>query len=119
ANPGLHTDCVVQRPRHRSPDMAVIQSTVDIHADGYRENRQGMLAAVDALREVEAKIRATEQSKAARFAKRQQLMPRDRVNLMLDRGSPFLEMQTLNGYKCHDDKDGSLAGGNTICGIGY
>src|SRR5699024_4127021 len=99
--------------------MPIIQSTVDTHADSYHDNRAGMLAAVDALREVEAKIRATEQSKAARFEKREQLMPRDRVNLMLDRGSPFLEMQTLNGYKCHDDKDSSLAGGNTICGIGY
>src|SRR5699024_9039124 len=99
--------------------MPIIQSTVDTHADSYHDNRAGMLAAVDALREVEAKIRATEQSKAARFEKREQLMPRDRVNLMLDRGSPFLEMQTLNGYLCHDDKDGSLAGGNSICGIGY
>jgi geranyl-CoA carboxylase beta subunit len=38
---------------------------------------------------------------------------------MLDRGSPWLELQTLAGYKHHDDKDGSLAGGNTIIGIGY
>lgn len=99
--------------------MPVIQSRVDTRADSFRDNRTGMLAAVEALRAVEAKIRATEQSKAKRFEKRKQLMPRDRVSLMLDRGSPFLEMQTLNGYLCHDDRDGSLAGGNTICGIGY
>src|SRR5699024_6900380 len=87
--------------------------------DNYRANREGMLAAVDALRAVEASVRATEQSKLERFRKRRQLMPRERVNLLLDRGSPFLELQTLNGYLCHDDTDGSLAGGNTICGIGY
>src|SRR5699024_10636782 len=99
--------------------MPVIQSTVDTHSDSYQANREGMLATVDALREVEARVRATELSKTERFRRREQLMPRDRVNLMLDRGSPFLELQTLNGYLCHDDKDGSLAGGNTICGIGY
>lgn len=38
---------------------------------------------------------------------------------MLDRGSPWLELSTLCGYKLHDDKDGSLAGGNMIAGIGY
>ena len=38
---------------------------------------------------------------------------------MLDRGSPWLELSTLCGYKQHDDKDGSLAGGNMIAGIGY
>src|SRR5699024_2969009 len=99
--------------------MPVIQSTVDTHSDSYQANREGMLATVDALREVEARVRATELSKTERFRRREQLLPRDRVHLMLDRGSPFLELSTLNGYLCHDDKDGSLAGGNTICGIGY
>jgi geranyl-CoA carboxylase beta subunit len=99
--------------------MPVIQSTVDPHSGSYQTNRKGMLAAVDELRAVEAKIRATEAAKAERFRRRGQLLPRDRVNLLLDRGSPFLELQTLCGYLCHDDTDGSLAGGNTICGIGY
>jgi geranyl-CoA carboxylase beta subunit len=99
--------------------MPVIQSTVDVHSDSYRRNREGMLACVDELRAVEAKVHASEQSKAARFREREQLLPRDRVNLLLDPGSPFLEISTLCGYKTHDDTDGSLAGGNSICGIGY
>ncbi|ERJ20205.1 Geranyl-CoA carboxylase beta-subunit protein [Salinisphaera shabanensis E1L3A] len=99
--------------------MAVLATGVDCHAESFQRNREGMLAAVQALRDIEASVHATEQSKAERYRKREQLLPRDRVNLLLDRGSPFLELSTLCGYGCHDDTDGSLAGGNSICGIGY
>jgi geranyl-CoA carboxylase beta subunit len=99
--------------------MAVIESKVDTTSEQYRQNREEMLAAVAEFRAVEDKVRATEESKRERFHKRKQLLPRERVNLMLDRGSPFLELSTCCGYKMHDDKDGSLAGGNTIIGIGY
>lgn len=99
--------------------MSIIQSTLNRQSDGYRANREGMLACVEELRAVEAKVRATEQAKAARFREREQLLPRDRVNLLLDRGSPFLELSTLCGYMIHDDTDGAMAGGNSICGIGY
>ena len=99
--------------------MPVIQSTANVQSDSYKSNREEMLACVDELRAVEARVHATEQSKAERYREREQLLPRDRVNLVLDRGSPFLELSTLCGYMTHDDTDGSLAGGNTICGIGY
>ena len=99
--------------------MAIIESQVDSNSEAFRKNREDMLAALGELRAVEDKVRATEAEKQAQFHKRGQLTPRERINLMLDRGSPFLELSTLAGYKQHDDKDGSLAGGNTICGIGY
>ena len=99
--------------------MPVIDSKVDTNSEAFAQNREGMLAAIDEWRAVEASIRGSEEKKRERFVKRKQLMPRERVNLMLDRGSPFLELSTLCGYKEHDDKDGSLAGGNIICGIGY
>ncbi len=99
--------------------MAVIESKIDTTSEQYLKNREEMLAAVAEFRAVEDKVRATEESKRERFHKRKQLLPRERVTLMLDRGSPFLELSTCCGYKMHDDKDGSLAGGNTIIGIGY
>lgn len=99
--------------------MAVIETRVNKTTEQYAENRAGMLAAIQRFRDVEQKVRDTEASKLARYEKRGQILPRERVNLLLDQGSPFLELQTLCGYMHHDDKDGSLAGGNTICGIGY
>ena len=99
--------------------MPVIESKVDTNSAPFRQNRDDMLAKIAEFRAIEAKGRAEEESKRERFHKRGQLLPRERVHLMLDRGSPWLELQTLAGYKHHDDKDGSLAGGNTIIGIGY
>jgi len=99
--------------------MPVIESKVDANSAQFRQNRDEMLAKIAEFRAIEAKGRAEEESKRERFHKRGQLLPRERVHLMLDRGSPWLELQTLAGYKHHDDKDGSLAGGNTIIGIGY
>jgi geranyl-CoA carboxylase beta subunit len=99
--------------------MPVIESKVDTHSAQFRQNREDMLAKVAEFRAIEARGRAEEESKRAKFHKRGQLMPRERVHMMLDRGSPWLELCTLAGYKHHDDKDGSLAGGNTIIGIGY
>jgi geranyl-CoA carboxylase beta subunit len=99
--------------------MPVIESKVDTASAQFRQNREEMLAKIAEFRAIEAKGRAEEESKREKFHKRGQLLPRERVHLMLDRGSPWLELQTLAGYKHHDDKDGSLAGGNTIIGIGY
>ena len=99
--------------------MPAIESKIDANSPQFLQNREGMLKAVAEFRAVEAKGRTEEESKRERFQKRGQVMPRERVHLMLDRGSPWLELQTLCGYKHHDDKDGSLAGGNTIIGIGY
>ena len=99
--------------------MSIIESTVDVHGERYAQHREQMLQRISEWREIEAKGRREEASKLERFEKRGQILPRERVHLMLDRGSPWLELSTLCGYQQHDDKDGSLAGGNTIAGIGY
>lgn len=99
--------------------MTVLESRINPNDDTFRAQREGMLACVAALREVESKVRGSEEKARAKFHERKQMLPRERVHLLLDRGSPFLEMSTLCGYKMHDDKDGSLAGGNMIAGIGY
>ena len=99
--------------------MTVLESRINSQDEIFRANRDGMLAAVAALREVESKVRGSEEKARAKFHKRKQMLPRERLHLLLDRGSPFLELSTLCGYKMHDDRDGSLAGGNMIAGIGY
>lgn len=99
--------------------MPVIQSEVDTSGPAFQARRDAMLEQIAVFRAVEEKGRAEEASKAERFRKRGQLLPRERVSLLLDRGSPWLEISSLCGYKCHDDKDGALAGGNMIAGIGY
>jgi geranyl-CoA carboxylase beta subunit len=99
--------------------MPIVESKIDTHSAQFKQNRDELLTKIAEWRAIEDKGRVEEESKRGRFHKRKQLLPRERVHLMLDRGSPWLEMSTLCGYRLHDDKDGSLAGGNMIAGIGY
>ena len=99
--------------------MTILESKVDAQSPLFATQRQAMLGIVGELRALESKARAEEQSKRARFEGRGQILPRERVRRLLDRGSPWLELSTLCGYQLHDDTDGSLAGGNIIAGIGY
>ncbi len=99
--------------------MAVIQSELDLHGDGYAQNREAMLATIASFREIEQKVLDKAFEAKAKFNKRGQLLPRERLNLLLDPGAPFLELASLAGYKLHDDKDGTQAGGGIISGIGY
>ncbi len=99
--------------------MSIIESKLNPASEQFQQNRSAMLELVGAWRAIEGKGREAEEGKRQRFHDRGQILARERVHLMLDRGSPWLELSTLAGYKQHDDKDGSLAGGNTIAGIGY
>ncbi|MEM7152107.1 MAG: carboxyl transferase domain-containing protein [Myxococcota bacterium] len=100
--------------------MPVLSSSIDTRSEAFADNRGKMLALVDQFRELEAKVRAHSATKQAKYDKRGQLLPRERVTRLLDRGSPFLEFSTLAGYKMHDD-DGkrSISGGSNVIGIGF
>ncbi len=99
--------------------MPAIQSQIDLNSAAARANREGHLKLLEELRAVEARVRANSSKSAKKFADRGQILPRDRVDLLLDRGTPFLELATLAGYKMHDD-DGAenASGGGIIAGIG-
>jgi len=99
--------------------MPVIQSEIDVHGEDFANNREAMLAAVDSFRQIEQNCLNKAAEAKAKFEKRGQLLPRERLNLLLDPGAPFLELSSLAGYKLHDDKDGTQAGGGIISGIGY
>ncbi len=100
--------------------MPTIESQVVIGSDAYRTNREQMLGLVERIRGLETKVREHSARQTAKFAKRGQLLPRERVARVLDRGAPFLELSTLAGYKMHDDDGGNdIAGGGNIVGIGF
>src|SRR5258708_36857709 len=96
--------------------MPILESHVDTNSDDYKRNRDKMLAAIAEFRDAEASVQATSEKSRERFHKRKQLMPRERIALLLDRGAPFLELMPLAGYRMHDVKDGSSAGGGSVAG---
>lgn len=100
--------------------MTVIESRMSTGAEPYRSNREGMLALLGRVRKLEARTRDASAASRARFEKRGQLLPRERIALVLDPGAPFLELSTLAGYGMDtSDPDKSVPGGGIIAGIGY
>ncbi|WP_460927549.1 geranyl-CoA carboxylase subunit beta [Pseudomonas sp. MC6] len=99
--------------------MPQIQSQLDPHSEAFARNRAAMLTAIEQVQQLEQNLLNKAADAKAKFDKRGQLLPRERLNLLLDPGAPFLELASLAGYKLHDDKDGSSAGGGLIAGIGY
>jgi len=100
--------------------MAQIESNVSPHSEAFIGNRDGMLALIERVRLYQR--RAVERSAASRerFEKRGQLLPRERLALLLDAGTPFLEIAPLAGLGLDDaDLDKSVPGGGVVGGIGF
>jgi len=102
-----------------------IESRLDTAGEAFAANRTCMQTLLTQLRVTEARTRARSQEAGPRFAKRGQMLPRDRVGLLLDPGAPALELSTLAGW-CQDDDDGkprhadtTIPGGGSIAVIGY
>ncbi len=100
--------------------MPVIESELSPSSDAFRANREGMLAILDRIRTIEERTRQASAASKERFEKRGQLLPRERISILLDHGAPFLELSTLAGY-CLDrpDPEKSIPGGGVVAGIGY
>lgn len=99
--------------------MTHLDTQINSDSQAFKENYQAFKEAIGELRDIESSIRTNEEKSRAKFEKRGKLLPRERLNLLLDQDSPFIELCALAGYKMYDDKDGSTAGGGLIAGIGY
>src|SRR5260370_34855311 len=99
--------------------MAITHSTIAPSSDAYKANRAGMLALISRMRALEQRARAASAAAKDRFHKRGQLLPRERVALVLDPGAPFIELSPLAGYMFDiPDADKSVPGAGWIAGIG-
>ena len=100
--------------------MSIIENTISSGSAAHRGNRDGMLGLIDRMRALEERARAASAAAKDRFHKRGQLLPRERVALVLDPGAPFIELSTLAGYMFDvPDATKSVPGGGVIAGIGF
>ena len=80
--------------------------------------REYQLDLIEQLRAIEARTRERSAQAAPLFAKRGQLLPRERVARLIDPGTPFLELSTLAGWlQDSPDESVSVPGGGAIVGI--
>jgi len=96
--------------------MRRIQSNVDVHAETFVANREHnrALAADFHRRQDEARTRRPERD-LERLARQKKLFVRDRLELLLDPGTPFLELSTLAANMAYD---GEVPGAGQVTGIG-
>src|SRR6185369_6414142 len=94
--------------------MELMRSNADTRSETYRANREAFLEQIAYLNEQLALVRAGGGEKyVKRHLQRGKLMARERIELLLDRDSPFLEIAPL----CAWGTDFAL-GGSLISGIG-
>lgn len=100
--------------------MPVFQSRIIPGSEAYEENRRGVLALVERLRGLEGRAATASAREAERFARRAQILPRERVARLLDPGAPFLSLCNMAGYlRDHADPEKTIPGGSHIAGIGF
>ena len=86
------------------------------HSDDFVANDASQRALVSELRErLERVGRGGSEASRNRHSARGKLLPRDRIDYLLDRGSPFLEVGALAAYGMYDDDS---PGAGIITGIG-
>ncbi|GAA5524507.1 propionyl-CoA carboxylase beta chain [Microbulbifer aestuariivivens] len=99
--------------------MQPFKSLIATGSEDFARNRDAMETAIEQFRSVERLPQEAAEARAKRYHDRGWLLPRERLNLLLDPGTPFVELCPMAGYKLYDDTDGTGAGGGAICGIGY
>ncbi|QNL18932.1 methylcrotonoyl-CoA carboxylase [Hyphobacterium sp. CCMP332] len=96
--------------------MSRLTSSADPNSEAFRANREAMLGLVAELRgkTAEAAEGGSERARAKHLS-RGKLLPRDRVERLLDPGSPFLEVGALAANGMYE---GNVHGAGIIAGIG-
>jgi 3-methylcrotonyl-CoA carboxylase beta subunit len=101
--------------------MPILESKLNARAADFVANAQAMRALVDDLNAQLAKAALGGGEVArARHTARGKLLPRDRVGMLLDAGTPFLELSPLAAFGLYPDRDGtdSAPCAGVIAGIG-
>src|SRR5215470_17891164 len=96
--------------------MAKLTSAIDISSPEFRANREAMAALIGDLVDQRTAIAGGGPAKAReRHQSRGKLLARDRVNQLLDAGSPFLEIAPMAAWGMYEDQ---IHAAGLIAGIG-
>jgi 3-methylcrotonyl-CoA carboxylase beta subunit len=96
--------------------MPVLQTLAAPKSKEYQENEKAMIALVEDLREKVAMIAQGGGAEAvAKHKKRGKMVVRERINHLVDEGSPFLELSQFAGYEVYEE---SIPAAGLVTGIG-
>lgn len=96
--------------------MDIIDSKLDSQSEEFKTNRNHLLGLVETFRQrvKEVKLGGGEAS-VEKHKKRNKFLARERIEKILDEGSPFLELSTLAGYDVYEEH---VPSAGVITGIG-
>ena len=96
--------------------MSVLKTSIAAEAEEFRGNARAMTSLVQELRQEVAQVALGGGEKArARHTERGKLLPRERIDRLLDPGSPFLEFSQLAAWGMYE---GEIPASGIITGIG-
>jgi len=101
--------------------MPVLASQLNPRSESFKANAAAMRVLVDDLNtRLERIVQGGGEVARARHTGRGKLLPRDRVQMLLDPDTPFLEIAPLAAFGMYPERDGSDAapGAGLIAGIG-
>ncbi len=101
--------------------MPTLESKLNPRSEEFKANAAAMKALVDDLNAKLARVAlGGGEAARAKHTGRGKLLPRERVEMLLDPDTPFLEICSLAAHGMYPDKDGSDAapGAGLIAGIG-
>jgi geranyl-CoA carboxylase beta subunit len=99
--------------------MNRFESQWNPHSAQARQRREAMLVRIAQLRAIEGRAAQASAKSRPVFDKRGQLLPRERLALLLDPGAAFLPLCSLAGYlQDTQDAERSVPGGGMLAGIG-
>ncbi len=105
-----------QRGRPGGGSMSVIKSKLNIRSEEFKANAAAMAALVADLREKTIAVSAGGSPEtAAKHKARGKLLPRERINALLDPGAAFLEFSALAALGMYS---GDVASAGVVTGIG-
>jgi acetyl-CoA carboxylase carboxyltransferase component len=89
-----------------------MRSRLDVRSEAFEINRADMLAALDEIRWAQQTVlEGGGERYVARHRERGKLLPRERIDLLLDADSPFLELSPLAGWGTDDPLGAGLVSG--------
>lgn len=110
------------RQYHGEERASQIGSTLQLKKESVRENVEEMKRLVQDLREMGSRIESGGSAKdRERHLKQGKLLVRERIGLLLDPGSPFLELSQLAAHGLYEDEEGqpiSVPAAGIVTGIG-
>jgi len=99
--------------------MTALKSGIDTHSGEYLANAQALRAAVADLRnKVEQAASGGSEEARAKHLARGKLLVRDRIDALLDPGTPFLELSQLAAYGMYGSGAYEVPAAGIVTGIG-